>query len=147
MCHWSVTFAVPHLYLRGRCPPWTAAEGSVPRDWTGKKEKRKGTFVLGFFGFFLKVRLLSQFHIFLILFTPSSRWKMSFFQSSFFLRWQIPNSITGLSSGAQWWAQTRNFGPELQPGRPKMEKLHLKRHEPFFWSSCSDDDCFYYCKK
>ena len=28
----------------GRCPPWTAAEDSVPRDWTGKKEKDVGFF-------------------------------------------------------------------------------------------------------
>jgi len=74
-----------------------------------------------------EVRLLSQFHIFLILFTPSSRWKIFFFQSSFFPRWQIPNLITGLSIGARWWPQTRNFGPAAQEW-----KLHLKRH----WSSC-----------
>jgi len=41
MWHWSVTIAVLPLYLQGRCPPWTAAEDSVPRDWTGKKKKRK----------------------------------------------------------------------------------------------------------
>jgi len=29
----------PPLYLQRRCPPWTAAEGSVPRDWTGEKKK------------------------------------------------------------------------------------------------------------
>jgi len=27
-----VTFAAPPLYLQRKCPPWTAAEGSVPRD-------------------------------------------------------------------------------------------------------------------
>ena len=37
----SVTFAVPPLYIQRNCPPWTAAEGSVPRDFfllTGKKK-------------------------------------------------------------------------------------------------------------
>jgi len=40
MCHQSVTFgAPPPLYLWGKFPPCTVPEGSVPRDWTGKKKK------------------------------------------------------------------------------------------------------------
>ena len=41
MCHWSVTFAVPPLYLQRRCPSWTVSENSVSRDWTGKKGEKE----------------------------------------------------------------------------------------------------------
>jgi len=81
-------------------------------------------------GFGSEVRLLSQFHISFILFTPSSRLKMSFFLSSFFLRWQIPNLVSGLSTVV-------SSDSELRPSRPRMDILHLKHHELFLWSSCS----------
>jgi len=43
MWHQSVTFqvAAPPLYLRKRCPYWTAAEGSVPGDRTRENKKEK----------------------------------------------------------------------------------------------------------
>jgi len=41
-CVIGVSLLLPPLHLQRKCPPWTAAEGSVPRDRTGKKKKESG---------------------------------------------------------------------------------------------------------